>query len=57
MYSNPHFSQICPSDIFHETIAEIVIASASELPDMTQEQILECVLQAMLMMAIPAGEC
>ena len=48
---------ICPADIFHEVIAEIVIKAAAGYPEMTEQEVLDSVLQAMLLMAEPAGEC
>ncbi len=47
---------ICPAHIFHEVVAEIVVASAASMPDMTEAEILDAVLSAMLLMAVPAGE-
>ncbi len=56
MYSSP-FDHVCPADVFHEVVAEIVVSTSADLPGMTQEQVLQQVLKAMLLMAIPAGEC
>lgn len=49
--------QTCPAEIFHETVAALVVASAPEYPDMTEEQVLQSILQLLLAMAVPAGNC
>ncbi len=52
-----HGDQICPADIFHEVVAEIVVTAAASYPDMSEQEVLDSVLQGMLWLAQPAGEC
>ena len=48
---------VCSADEFHRIVDEIVTDAMSDCPGLTRDYLRMSVLQAMLMMAVPAGSC
>ena len=48
---------VCSSHEFHKIVEEIVTGALTENPGVTRDYLRTSVIQAMLMMAVPAGSC
>ena len=48
---------VCSADEFHKIVDDIVTDAMSDCPGLTREYLRMSVLQAMLLMAVPAGSC
>ena len=48
---------VCSSHEFHKLIEDIVDDAMKDCPGVTRDYLRMSVLQAMLMMAVPAGSC
>ena len=48
---------VCSADEFHKIVDEIVTDAMSDCPGLTRDYLRMLVIQAMLMMAVPAGSC